>query len=64
MSVDIDGTRLTKEEAAYQRSVMASARAQFAADKPYLRMAREAGRVIATQVECEEFKAEEAREVA
>ena len=52
------------EEAAYQRSVMASARAQFAADKPYLRMAREAGRVIATQVECEEFKAEEAREVA
>ena len=44
---------------AYTESVMAEAAAEFRRDRPYLRMAREAGVHIETQADCERFKEED-----
>jgi len=69
-SVEIDGEMYCEdcaaeieEEAAYQRAVMESARAQFNADRPYLRMAREQGVAIHSMADCDRFKEAIAREV-
>jgi len=52
---DCDGTGVAS---AYTASVIESARAQHAADRPYLRMAREQGVPIETMADCERFKQE------
>jgi len=50
---DCDGTGVAS---AYTASAMGSARAEYRADRPYLRMAREAGVKITSKAECERFK--------
>lgn len=47
---------IDEREEAYQRLMMESARATYKADRPYLRMAKEAGISVETQVDCERFE--------
>jgi len=51
-----EGSSVDEAEEVYQRSAMESARAQYAVDRPYLRMAKDRGVHIETQAECEAYK--------